>query len=471
MIRHGMSGRDAVDLGEINGYRNAQASVLAPTGTIGFMMDCDTTGIEPDLALVKYKKLVGGGTIKIVNNTVPPALTKLGYDDPSVKAIVEYINDRGTIEGAPGLQDEHLPVFDCAFKADQRRAFHPLHGTPEDDGRGSAVHFGRDLEDGEPAVGSDGRGNREGVHRRMEAGTEGRRDLSRRLEAHAAAEHERDGQEVTARLEEASRPVRRHLPVERHSITHKFGVAGHEGYLTIGMYEDGTPGEIFIVMAKEGSTLSGVMDSFRDDLLDGAAVRRAVEGPGRQVQSYAIRALGLHVESAGAVREVDHGLHLPVSRFEVPSSGRGACAGRSGGRAAIDAAEGSHTAGADCGRKIRSARTTGSAGPSRKEGRSRRYRRPRRSGLLRVRIADGPQWRLLQVPELRLYERLLLGLFQSDDASPLLDRRGGAKRRGGCSRNCSGTTTPSARFRSLTRHFLDRAATPPGQEGRWLATC
>ena len=108
-MRPGMSGRDAVDLGELKGYRNAQASVLAPTGTIGFMMDCDTTGIEPDLALVKYKKLVGGGTIKIVNNTVPPALRKLGYDDASVKAIVEYINDKGTIEGAPGLGSSICP--------------------------------------------------------------------------------------------------------------------------------------------------------------------------------------------------------------------------------------------------------------------------------------------------------------------------------------------------------------------------
>src|SRR5207237_7870949 len=108
---------DAVDLGVLHGYRNSQATVLAPTGTIGFMMDCDTTGVEPDLALVKYKKPVGGGTIKIVNNTVPAALPKLGYDDPAVKAIVDYINDRGTIEGAPGLKDEHVTVFDCAFKA------------------------------------------------------------------------------------------------------------------------------------------------------------------------------------------------------------------------------------------------------------------------------------------------------------------------------------------------------------------
>ena len=143
---------DAVDLGVLHGYRNAQATVLAPTGTIGFMMDCDTTGIEPDLALVKYKKLVGGGTIKIVNNTVPPALRKLGYDDPSVKAIVDYVNDKGTIEGAPGLKPEHLPVFDCAFKPTNGIAVHSLHGTSENDGRGTAVYFRRHFKDCEYAV-------------------------------------------------------------------------------------------------------------------------------------------------------------------------------------------------------------------------------------------------------------------------------------------------------------------------------
>jgi ribonucleoside-diphosphate reductase alpha chain len=250
---------DAVDLGEINGYRNAQASVLAPTGTIGFMMDCDTTGVEPDLALVKYKKLVGGGTIKIVNNTVPAALAKLGYDDPSVKAIVEYINDRGTIEGAPGLKDEHLTVFDCAFKA--------TNGV-------RSIHYMGHLK----MMGA------------VQPFISGAISKTVNLPAHVTVEEiekayiegwklglkavaiYRDGSKRTQPLntsasdkkaeKEAARPVRRHLPVERHSLTHKFGVAGHEGYLTIGMYEDGTPGEIFIVMAKEGSTLSGVMDSF-----------------------------------------------------------------------------------------------------------------------------------------------------------------------------------------------------------------
>jgi ribonucleoside-diphosphate reductase alpha chain len=252
---------DAVDLGDLNGYRNAQATVLAPTGTIGFMMDCDTTGIEPDLALVKYKKLVGGGTIKIVNNTVPPALRKLGYDDPTVKAIVDYINDRGTIEGAPGLRSEHLPVFDCAFK--------PLNGA-------RSIHYMGHLKmmgsvqpfisgaisktvnlPSEVTVEEIEKAYMEGWRLGLKA-VAIYRDGSKRTQPLSTSASEKGAAKTTGE----SRPVRRHLPVERHSLTHKFSVAGHEGYLTIGMYEDGAPGEIFIVMAKEGSTLSGVMDSF-----------------------------------------------------------------------------------------------------------------------------------------------------------------------------------------------------------------
>jgi ribonucleoside-diphosphate reductase alpha chain len=250
---------DAVDLGEMNGYRNAQASVLAPTGTIGFMMDCDTTGVEPDLALVKYKKLVGGGTIKIVNNTVPAALTKLGYDDPSVKAIVEYINDRGTIEGAPGLKDEHLTVFDCAFK--------PNNGVRSIHYMGHLKMMGAVQPFISGAISKTvNLPSQVTVEEIEKAYIEGWK-----LGLKAVAIY-RDGSKRTQPLNTSAdkkadkapeiRPVRRHLPVERHSVTHKFGVAGHEGYLTIGMYEDGTPGEVFIVMAKEGSTLSGVMDSF-----------------------------------------------------------------------------------------------------------------------------------------------------------------------------------------------------------------
>ena len=250
----------AVDLGVLHGYRNSQASVLAPTGTIGFMMDCDTTGIEPDLALVKYKKLVGGGTIKIVNNTVPLALRKLGYDDPSVKAIVEYVNDKGTIEGAPGLKQDHLPVFDCAFKpTNGLRSIHymghlKMMGAVQPFISGAIsktvnLPSAATVEEIEQAY-------IEGWRLGLKA-VAVYRDGSKRTQPLSTSSSEKKAAPVVE-----SRPVRRHLPVERHSITHKFSVAGHEGYLTIGMYEDGTPGEIFIVMAKEGSTLSGVMDSF-----------------------------------------------------------------------------------------------------------------------------------------------------------------------------------------------------------------
>ena len=251
---------DAVDLGILHGYRNSQATVLAPTGTIGFMMDCDTTGIEPDLALVKYKKLVGGGTIKIVNNTVPQALRKLGYDDPQVKAIVEYVNDKGTIEGAPELKPDHLPIFDCAFK--------PMNGTRSIHYMGHLKMMGAVQPFISGAISKTvNLPSSVTVEEIEQAYIEGWR-----LGLKAVAVY-RDGSKRTQPLSTSSsdtkprvivesRPVRRHLPVERHSLTHKFSVAGHEGYLTIGMYEDGTPGEIFIVMAKEGSTLSGVMDSF-----------------------------------------------------------------------------------------------------------------------------------------------------------------------------------------------------------------
>ena len=251
---------DAVDLGVLHGYRNAQATVLAPTGTIGFMMDCDTTGIEPDLALVKYKKLVGGGTIKIVNNTVAQALRKLGYDDPQVKAIVDYVNEKGTIEGSPELKADHLPVFDCAFK--------PANGTRSIHYMGHLKMMGAVQPFISGAISKTvNLPSSVTVEEIQQAYIE-----AWRLGLKAVAVY-RDGSKRTQPLSTSasetkrgvvveSRPVRRHLPVERHSITHKFAVAGHEGYLTIGMYEDGAPGEIFIVMAKEGSTLSGVMDSF-----------------------------------------------------------------------------------------------------------------------------------------------------------------------------------------------------------------
>ena len=268
--------RDAWDqtlsIGKEYGYRNGQATVLAPTGTIGFMMDCDTTGIEPDIALIKYKRLVGGGMIKIVNNTVTEALAKLGYDDEQAKAIVDYIDTEETIEGAPGLKAEHLPVFDCAFRAaNGTRSIH-YHGSHPHDGGGAAVHLGRDLEDGQPAARVHRRGRAGRVHGVVEAGAQGGRGLPRRLQADPAAVDQQDrsgaGQVATRRRSRRRRSsgppaaVRKKLPDERQSLTHKFSIAGHEGYIHVGLYETGEPGEIFVKMAKEGSTISGLMDSF-----------------------------------------------------------------------------------------------------------------------------------------------------------------------------------------------------------------
>ena len=255
---------EAVELGEEHGYRNAQTTVLAPTGTIGFMMDCDTTGIEPDIALVKYKKLVDGGLMKIVNQTIPAALARLGYTEPQVKAIVDYIDENETIEGAPHLPREGPPGVRLRVQAGPRVALDPPHGPHPDDGRRAAVHLGRDLEDGERPEGGDRRGDHAGLHRVVAPRRQGDRDLPRRQQADAAAQHVArqgaGGRRPTPRV--VAQPIRRKLPDERQAITHKFEIAGHEGYITVGLYEDGMPGEIFLVMAKEGSTISGFADAF-----------------------------------------------------------------------------------------------------------------------------------------------------------------------------------------------------------------
>jgi ribonucleoside-diphosphate reductase alpha chain len=347
------SSREAWDMalvyGEKYGYRNSQTTVLAPTGTIGFMMDCDTTGVEPDLALVKYKKLVGGGMIKIVNNTVPAALFKLGYSNDEVNAIVSYIDATGTIEGAPGIKPEHLAVFDCSFKpAKGTRSIHymghikmmaatqpflsgaisktvnlPHNATVEDVAEAyaeswrqgiKAVAIYRDgskgtqplnvaldakkepsaldlvgsrvlaeLAAGRPAAGAD--------LKTLEAKISDKLEVTAKQVIAASQEFARVNEELakaasvptllatqsaaqsfdTATQQAASaaqdlngppRAVRHRLPEERASITHKFSIAGHEGYITVGLYPTGQPGEIFIKMAKEGSTVSGLMDAF-----------------------------------------------------------------------------------------------------------------------------------------------------------------------------------------------------------------
>ena len=278
---------DCLASGVKHGYRNGQVTVLAPTGTIGFMMDCDTTGIEPELALVKYKKLVGGGVIKIVNNVVPMALLKLGYTEEQASEIVNGIDQHGTIEGAPHLKPEHLPVFDCSLKpANGKRSIHyrghvlmmaavqpflsgaisktvnmPEEATPEDiaDAYIEAWRLGIKA----IAIYRDGSKhtqplNTADVKKESEA-------RSQKPEAAVKTESEaRPSPEPRFPIPAppAPKPFRRKLPDERKAITHKFSVGGHEGYLNVGLYDDGQPGEIFITMAKEGSTISGLMDSF-----------------------------------------------------------------------------------------------------------------------------------------------------------------------------------------------------------------
>jgi ribonucleoside-diphosphate reductase alpha chain len=253
---------EVLQLGRRHGFRNAQATVLAPTGTISFLMDCDTTGIEPDIALVKYKQLAGGGMLKIVNNTVPSALRKLGYDDPQIQAVVKYINEQDTIEGAPHLKDEHLAVFDCAFKpangvrtiswqahvrmmaaaqpfisgAISKTVNMPAETTPQD--IADAYLWGWKLSLKALAIYRDG--------------SKMSQPLNTKSEGEKASEKEKS----------SSRPRRERLPDTRSSLTHKFNLSGHEGYVTVGLYPDGRPGELFITMAKEGSTVGGLMDAF-----------------------------------------------------------------------------------------------------------------------------------------------------------------------------------------------------------------
>jgi len=251
---------DTVEAGRRFGYRNGQASVLAPTGTIGLMMDCDTTGVEPDLALVKYKKLVGGGVMKIVNQTVPPALERLGYQKQEVKAIVDCVHENGHIEGAPGLRAEHLPVFDCAVvPPGGKRSIHYM-------GHVKMMAAVQPFLSGaiSKTVNMPQESTVEEIMQTyIEAWKLGLkaiaiyRDGSKRTQPLNTIAAANDG-----KTDIPKRPVQRRMPVERQALTHKFNIAGHEGYITVGLYDDGNPGEIFINMSKEGSTVSGLMDAF-----------------------------------------------------------------------------------------------------------------------------------------------------------------------------------------------------------------
>lgn len=261
-------GDEAIQLGQRFGYRNAQVTVLAPTGTIGFLMDCDTTGVEPDIALVKYKLLAGGGMLKIVNKTVPQALTRLGYNEEQIEKVIEYIDEHDTIEGAPSLNPEHVPIFDCAFKPRNGKRYiaylahvkmmaavqpflsgaisktvnMPEQATVEEIMETYLEGWRRGLK--ALAI------YRDGCKRSQPVST-GKAEKKKEPEAKAAG-----GNGTKAH------PLRKRLPNTRRSVTHKFEIGGHEGYLTVGLYEDGSPGELFITMAKEGSTIGGIMDAF-----------------------------------------------------------------------------------------------------------------------------------------------------------------------------------------------------------------
>ena len=258
----------AIRAGEQYGYRNSQTTVLAPTGTIGFMLDCDTMGVEPDIALVKYKKMVGGGLLKLVNLTMPEALRTLCYSPDEITEITEYVEDSGTIEGAPGLKDEHLPVFDCAFKPTGGiRTIHYMGHI------GMVAAVQPFLSGGvsktinmpnETTIEEIGEAYMAGWRKGLKAlalyrdGCKRAQPLNTSLETKEDESGKKDNGKPAAA--QALRPVRTRLPDERRSITHKFSVGGHEGYLTVGMYEDGRAGEIFVTMAKEGSVVSGLMD-------------------------------------------------------------------------------------------------------------------------------------------------------------------------------------------------------------------
>jgi len=252
---------ESIKLGEQFGVRNSQMTVIAPTGTIAFLMDCDTTGVEPDIALVKYKRLVGGGMLKIVNQTVPRALKKLGYEPNAIEAMLKHLNEKETIEGAPGIKPEHLSVFDCAFKPRNGTRF--IHYMGHVRMMGSVQPFisgaiSKTVNLPQAATVEDI------MHAYTEAWRLGikalaiYRDSSKRVQPLSTSKDEKSG----AKKAPVGTPYRRRLPDEREAIIHKFSIGGHEGYLTVGLFEDGQPGEIFIVMSKEGSTLSGVMDCF-----------------------------------------------------------------------------------------------------------------------------------------------------------------------------------------------------------------
>ena len=257
---------EALAAGEMLGFRNAQATVLAPTGTIGFMMDCDTTGIEPDIALVKYKVLSGGGMFKMVNRTVPLALEKLGYGKGQISEIVDHVDEKDTIEGAPHLSEEHLAVFDCAFRpAKGHRSIHYMGHirmmsavqTFISGAISKTVNMPKEC-----TIDEIMQVYVDGWKLGLKAVAIYRDGSKQQQPLNVTKDKGKEKKALASPAEVVRGPHRRRMATTGSSLRHKFDVAGHEGYLHVGLYDDGSPGELFVTMAKEGSTVGGMMDAF-----------------------------------------------------------------------------------------------------------------------------------------------------------------------------------------------------------------
>jgi len=263
---------EVIELGRAHGYRNAQATVLAPTGTISFMMDCDTTGIEPDIALVKFKQLAGGGTLKIVNQTVPLALETLGYTKEEIQRIIEFVDQNKTIAGAPDLLPEHAPVFDCAFPTPGSNRCIPWQAHLKMMGAAQPFISGAISKTVNMPSTATKQDIADAYMMGWELGLKAvavYRDGSKTAQPLSTGDSKSEKEETTTDTKKKKSkkidhggPRREYLPDTRQSMTHKFNISGHSGYITVGFYDDGRPGELFITMAKEGSTIGGLMDCF-----------------------------------------------------------------------------------------------------------------------------------------------------------------------------------------------------------------
>ena len=319
--------QECLALGEANGYRNAQASLLAPTGTIGFMMDCDTTGIEPDLALVKFKKLVGGGSMQIVNQTVPRALKNLGYQPEQVEAITEYIAEHGHVVNAPGLRPEHYEVFDCAMG---ERSISPMGHVrmmaavqPFLSGSISKtvnMPESATVEDVEEIYFEGWKLGLKALAIYRDNCKVGQPlSAKKKNETAEAGSRTRSGCSCAAPEPHEHRPVRRRLPKTRSATVTRFDVAGAEGYMTASTYPDDGVGEVFLKLGKQGSTLAGVMDAFSMAISVGLQY-------GIPLESYVAKFTNMRFEPAGhdrrpghPHRDLDDGLHLPPPRPRPPA--------------------------------------------------------------------------------------------------------------------------------------------------------